>query len=98
MYIMVPNTDRYLHPTFTVKVKVLVIPSCLTLCDPMHCSQPGSSVHGILQARLQEWAVIHFSRDLPNPGIEPKSPALQVDSYCQSHLGSPHRRWQVLNN
>ena len=35
---------------------------CLTLCDPMDCSLPGSSVHGILQARLLEWVAIPFSR------------------------------------
>ena len=43
-------------------VKVLVAQLCLTLCDPMHCSQPGSSVHGILQARILEWVAISFSR------------------------------------
>ena len=36
--------------------------SCLTLCDPMHCSLPGSSVHGILQARTLQWVDIPFSR------------------------------------
>ena len=36
--------------------------SCLTLCDPMNCSLPGSSVHGILQARILEWIAIFFSR------------------------------------
>ena len=45
-----------------LKVKVFVIQSCLTLCDPMHCSPPGSSVHGILQARILEWIAIPFSR------------------------------------
>ena len=35
--------------------------SCLTLCDPVDCSLPGSSVHGILQARVLEWVVIAFS-------------------------------------
>ena len=35
-----------------VRVKLLVVPLCLTLCDPMDCSLPGSSVHGILQARI----------------------------------------------
>ena len=46
---------------------------CLTLFDPMDCSPPGSSVHGILQARILEWVAISFSRDLPDPGIEPAS-------------------------
>ena len=42
--------------------KVLVTQSCLTLCDPMDCSLPGSSVHGILQGRIVEWVAIVFSR------------------------------------
>ena len=36
--------------------------SCLTLCNPMDCSLPGSSLHGILQARVLEWVAISFSR------------------------------------
>ena len=47
----------------------------------MDCSQPGSSVPGILQARILEWVTpCPTLGDLPNPGIEPRSPALQVDS------------------
>ena len=45
-----------------MKVKVLVTQPCLTLCDPMDYSPPGSSVHGILQARILEWVAIPFSR------------------------------------
>ena len=56
------------------KVKVLVTESCLTLATP-----PGSSVHGILQARILEWAAMSFSRDLLNPGNKPRSPTLQAD-------------------
>ena len=41
----------------------LVAQSCLTLCDPMDCSLPGSSVHRILQARTLEWVAIPFSRE-----------------------------------
>ena len=37
-----------------------VTQSCLTLCDPMDCSPPGSSVHGILQARILEWVALFF--------------------------------------
>ena len=62
---------------------VLVAQSYLTLCDPMDCSPPGSSVHGILQAGTLEWVAISSSRDLPDPGIEPRSPVsseLQVNS------------------
>ena len=39
-----------------------VTQSCLTLCDPMGYSLPGSSVHGILQARILEWVAISFSK------------------------------------
>ena len=50
-----------------VKVKELVAQSCLTLCEPMDYSPPGSSVHVILQARILEWAVISFSRGSSQP-------------------------------
>ena len=50
--------------------------SCVWFCDPMDCSWPGSPVHEISQARIREWVAISFSRHLPNPGIEPASPAL----------------------
>ena len=63
-----------------MNVKVLVTQSCLTLCNPMDCGPPGFSVHGILQARILAWIVIPFSKDLPNPGVEPWSPALQAGS------------------
>ena len=50
---------------------------CLTLCCPMDCSALGSSVHGILQARILEWVAVPsfrgFPQDLPDLGIEPMS-------------------------
>ena len=49
-------------------VCVLVAQSCLILCDPMdYCSLPGSSVHGILQARILEWVAVHSSRGSCEP-------------------------------
>ena len=45
-----------------IYVCVLVTSSCLTLCNPIDCSPPGSSVHGILQARILEWVAISFSK------------------------------------
>ena len=60
--------------------------SVLSLCDPVDCSLPDSSVHGILQARIPEWVAIPFSRDLPDPGIEPRSLALQVDDFVEVTL------------
>ena len=58
----------------------LVTKSCPTLCNPMDCSPLGSSVHGIL--RQEHWRGLPFPSpgDRPNPGMEPRSPALQTDS------------------
>ena len=50
--------------------------SCPILCNPKDCNLPGFPVHGILQARIPDWVAIPFSRDLPDPGIEPVSPGL----------------------
>ena len=61
--------------------------SCLTLCDPTDCSPSGSSVHGIILARILEWVAISFAGDLPNPGIEPKSPTLKADSLLSEPPG-----------
>ena len=52
----------------------LVAQSRPTLCDPMNCSPPGSSVHGIFQAGILEWAAFPPAGHLPNPGIELASP------------------------
>ena len=49
----------------------------------------GYSVHGILQTRVLEWVALPFSRDLPNPGIEPRSPTLQADSLPAEPAGKP---------
>ena len=51
----------YLINKLAHRHKVNVAQSCLTLCDPMDCSLPGSSIHGILQARILEWIAISFS-------------------------------------
>ena len=48
-------------------VCVLITQSCLIVCDPMDCSPLGSSVHGILQARILEWVAIPFSRGSSQP-------------------------------
>ena len=76
----------YFHVCVCVCVCVCA-QSCLTLCNPMHCSLPGSSVHGVL---------IHCSGlpfpspgDLPHPGMEPGSPALQADSLPSEPPGKP---------
>ena len=57
------------------------------------------TVQGILQARILEWVAVPFSRDLPNPGIEPRSPTLQADSLLTEPPGKPfHHYNQVLIN
>ena len=56
--------------TMHVGTEAQSLQSCPTLCDPLDCSLPGSSVHGVLQARILEWAP---PGDLPNPGIKPTS-------------------------
>ena len=68
-------------------VLCLLSQSCPTLCNPMNCSPPGSSVHGILQARILEWVAMSSPGDLPNPGKEPRSPSLQAVHYRLSHQG-----------
>ena len=66
-----------------------VVQASQILCDSMACNPPGSSVHVISQARILERVAIPFSRNLTNPGIELKSPALQADSSPSEHQGSP---------
>ena len=61
-----------------MKVKVLVTKSCPSLWDPMDHSPPGSTVHGILQARILE--LFPSPADLPDPGIETCVSCMQVDS------------------
>ena len=73
-----------------------VVPNSLE--TPMDYSLPGSSVHGILQARTLEWVATSFSRGSSDPGIKPMSPALQGDSLAVSHLGSPLKYYTWLKN
>ena len=66
--------------------------SCLTVCDHMDCSPPGSSVCGIFQARILEWIAIFFSRDLPDTGIKlasPVAPALAGRFFTTETPGKP---------
>ena len=54
----------------------------------MDCNLSGSSIHGILQVRIQEWVAIFFSKEFFDPEIEPGSPALQADSLPSEPPGS----------
>ena len=62
-----PESSVELHTLSGLPLCVLVTQSCSTLCDSMDCSPWGSSVHGILQARIMEWVAISFSRGSPWP-------------------------------
>ena len=62
---------------------------CPTLCDPMDCSPPGSSIHGILQARIMKWEFILSPGDLLDTRIKLGSPALQADSLPFEPQGRP---------
>ena len=64
---------------------------CPTLCDPMDCRLVGSSVTGILQARILEWVAMPTSGDLPNPEITPRSPTLQANSLPSEPRGKPKK-------
>ena len=71
------------------KYKPLVAQLCLTLCDPMDYSPPGSSSMGF--SRQEYWSGLLFpsSGDLPNPGIEARSPTLQADTLPSEPPGKP---------
>ena len=65
--------------------------SCLTLGNSMGCSPPGSSVCGILQARILEWVAMPFSRGSSQPRNQTRSPAQQADSLPSEHQGRKPR-------
>ena len=76
--------------------KVLVSQLCLTLCDPMDCSLPGSLVHGIVQARILEWGAIPFSTS-SQPILNPSLPRCRQILHCLSHQRSPSAYCGCLN-
>ena len=73
-----------LEQSWKWKVKVKVTQLRPTLRDPM-----DYTVHGILQARILEWVAFPSPEDLPNPGIKPRSPTVQVDSLPAEPQGKP---------
>ena len=83
------------------RASLLSLFSRVWLCDPMDCSPPGSSVHGVFQARILEWVAIPYSRESSQPRDQTCIfPALWVDCLPLNHLGSPLCWYslQVLNN
>ena len=61
------------HKPSSVLVCAELLQSCLIVCDPMDCSPPGSSLCGILQARVLQWVAMPSSRGSSKLGIEPES-------------------------
>ena len=70
-----------------VHVCVLVTPSCPTVCYPVDYNPPGSSVRGVLQARILEWIPISFSRGSSQPRDQTWMSCMQADSLCLSQQG-----------
>ena len=70
------------------KLKVLVAQSCLTLCDSVHCNPSDSLVHGILQARILEWAAICFSRGSSLPRDQTCASCLTSRFFTAEPMGS----------
>ena len=61
------SLEPYVFPHFDLQFSSVQLLSCVWLCDPMDCSLPGSSVHGILQARILEWVAMPSSRGSSQP-------------------------------
>ena len=66
-----------------------VAQSCPTLCDPMDCSLPGSSIHGIFQARVLEWGAIAFSAEMFNDQHSWLSNVILFSSFSSETNSSP---------
>ena len=75
----------------------LVAQLCRTLCDPGTVAHQAPLSMGFSQARILEWVAIPSPGDLPDPGIEPRSPALQADSSPSEPPGKPINSVQSLS-
>ena len=71
---------------FSLQVPSEVAQSCPTLCDPMDCSLPGSSVHGIFQARILEWVAISFSRESSQPRDQTRVSSIADRRFTQAQI------------
>ena len=82
--------ERVGYPRVEVAPLCLVTQSCPTVCDPMDCSPPGSSVLGDSSGKnTRVGCQALLQGNLPNPVIEPRSPALQTDSLLTETPGKP---------
>ena len=85
-----------IHKKTLKKKQKTTLKSCLTLCDPMDHSPTVFSIHGILQASWS-WLPFPSSGVLPDPVIEPRSPALQADSLLSEPPGKPFDLYTYSN-
>ena len=90
----IQQSDTHIVYLTSVLGKIIPAPKDIQvrLCDPMDCSSSGSSVHGILQARVLEWVAISFFRASSQPCDRTQVSCLLhwwVDSSALGHLGSP---------
>ena len=84
-----PGTNTWQKGRWKWKVNVLITQSCLTFCDPMaRLLDPWNS-----PARILEWVAIPSPRNLLDPGIKPRSPALQADSWLSEQPGKPNEEY-----
>ena len=91
------HTHTYTHTHYTILYYTIhtyyticvCAQSCLALCNLRDCSPPGSSVHGILQARIMEWVPIPFSRIFLTQGSNPSLLHCRQILHSLSHHGSP---------
>ena len=97
---------HFLLQCMKVESESEVTQSCLTLSDPMDCSLPGSSIHGIFQARVLEWGAIAFSWLLvisyslvPLDSMMVSMLLIVAPGYCTLSYGSPicYWKWKLLS-
>ena len=96
------GSDRTEQQGYTGSACRLSCFSCVQLYDPMDCSPPSSSVHGVLQARILEWVAISSSKGSSRAKDQTHISQLSCTGsqipYHQCHLRSPHREYRHLKN
>ena len=83
------------HQESLSKLYTKLLQPCPTLCDPMGCSSPGSSVHGICQARVLEWVVISSTRGSSQPRDQTRVSRIAGRLYHLSHQGSLYSQLKI---
>ena len=90
IYVLYLSIYLYIQIYIYAYMVLLQSVSLVQLLQPLFCTWPDSSVHGISRARILEWVSISFSRELPDQKLESRSPALQADSLLTELCGDPH--------